>query len=278
MTTLPTIAGLWSGSDLSWLEQLCIQSFLDHGHPFILYTHGTVGGIPEGAEQRPASDVYGPPPFDLSDNDRQRVAVYSDLFRLHLMRDTQHIWADLDALCTRPIDFDTTYLFAEPDGATTPIGILRLPSASPALAAMLEYVLSPNPTQPWRGAKLRRKNAARVQAGETWGIESLPWGCAGPRAVTHFLTQSGEIVHGLPRDVFYPLVPDMLWKLHDPNVIDAEVEPPGSHSVHIYGHQKKLLALRANGLPLPGSYLSRKCTQHGIDPLLAPIVPLEWMV
>ncbi|MBB5516703.1 hypothetical protein FHS89_002743 [Rubricella aquisinus] len=277
MTKLPTIAGLWVGSDLTWLEQLCLQSFLDHGHPVILYTLGPVGGIPGGVIQRPAEDVYGPPPFDISDNDRQRVAVYSDLFRLHLMRDTAHIWADLDALCTRAIDFDTTYLFAEPNGPTTPIGILRLPSASPALAGMLDYVLSPNPTQPWRGAKRHRANAERIARGERWGIESLPWGCAGPRAMTHFLTQTGEVAHALPSHVFYPLGVDQLWMLHDPNVIDPEVERTGSHSVHIYGHQKKLLANRAGGLPVPGSYLDRKCAAHGIVPTDAPIVPLVWM-
>lgn len=32
MPSLPTIATLWIGSELSWLEQLCLRSFVDAGH------------------------------------------------------------------------------------------------------------------------------------------------------------------------------------------------------------------------------------------------------
>ncbi|WP_299352081.1 hypothetical protein [uncultured Shimia sp.] len=77
---LPTIASFWYGSDLTWVERLCIQSFLDRGHRFVLYLAHEVSGIPDDLEQRAASEVLWPAPFDIADNDRLRVAVFSDLF------------------------------------------------------------------------------------------------------------------------------------------------------------------------------------------------------
>ncbi len=42
---LPIIQSLWIGNPLSKLERLCIQSFIDHGHEFHLYTYATVGSL-----------------------------------------------------------------------------------------------------------------------------------------------------------------------------------------------------------------------------------------
>lgn len=277
MTDLPKIASLWVGSDLSWLEILCIQSFLDNGHAFTLYTVEAIKGVPKGAQLRPASDVYHPPPFDIADNDRHRVAVYSDIFRLKLIRQQPVIWADLDALCVRPFDFPSPYVFAKSKRDTYPTGVLGLPADAPVLSALHDFVVSDNPTQPWRGARLHRQNAARVAAGETWGIEALKWGVSGPLSFGHFLEQTGEARHAMAPQVLYPLAPEELWMLHAPSIATAQIEGPETRSVHIYGHQKKTMALEFGGLPRAGSYLDRLCQRHGIDPQAHPIEPLAWM-
>ena len=41
---LPIIQSLWIGDDLTNLEKLCVQSFIDHGHEFHLYTYADIGG------------------------------------------------------------------------------------------------------------------------------------------------------------------------------------------------------------------------------------------
>ncbi len=275
--SLPTIAGFWSGSSLSWLEALCIRSYLDSGHDFVLYTAEPIKAVPAGTDIRPASDILWPPPFDLLNNDRLRVAVFSDIFRLRLAQKTDFIWADLDAYCVRPFDFDIPHVFGPTRSGTFPNGVLRLPPDSRALDLMLQFVTTPNPSQPWRGARLRRAHRARIRNGETWGIESLPWGCSGPKALTHFLRKTGEDRFAQHADAFYPLERDELWKLHDPDIRVAEIERDGVHSVHVYGHQKKWLAHQGGGFPIPGSYLDRLCNRHSIDPVANPITPLSWM-
>lgn len=277
VNALPVIAGFWYGSDLSWLETLCITSYLDRGHRFVLYTHENLQGIPAGTDVRSAADILWPPPFDVCDNDRHRVAVFSDIFRLQMIRKTGLIWVDLDAYCLQPFDFDNKRVFARDETGGVPNGVLGLPPDSATLAALLDFLQSPNPTQPWRGPRLHRQNARRVVNGEGWGIEALGWGCSGPKALTHFLRETGEDRHALAPETFYPLAISDLWKLHAPHVPTETIEGPGVHSVHIYGHQKKYIASALHGLPRVGSYLDRLCQRHSIDPAAQKVPYLDWM-
>ena len=276
-TSLPTISSFWFGSDLSWLEALCIQSYLDNGHPFVLYTPHDVLGVPQRAEVRPASEVLWPAPFDIEPADRLKVAVFSDVFRLQLQRKSDFIWVDLDAYCVKPFDFSSPHVFGGSHLGDYPTGVLRLPESSETLARMLDFVTWQNPTQPWRGQRLHRQNQRRVKNGESWGIEALPWGSSGPKAFTHFLRQTGECRHAMEADTFYPLAPRELWKLHDSRISTSEIERDAVHSVHIYGHQKKYMAGSTGGLPVAGSYLHRLCDRHRIDAAANPIRKLAWM-
>jgi len=274
---LPTIASFWFGSDLSWLEALCIQSYLDRGHSFVLYTAHPTQGIPKGVEERSAREILWPAPFEMRAEDRLGVAVFSDIFRLHMMQRTDFIWVDLDAYCVKPFDFHTAYVFGQSHTGNFPTGVLRLPQDSATLALMTEFVRSPNPTQPWRGARMHRRNRRRARSGETWGIETLPWGSSGPKSFQHFLRHTKEDAHAMSPDVFYPLPPKELWKLHDPHIATAEIEREDVHSVHVYGHQKRMMTQTLNGLPRRGSYLHRLCDRHEIDPTANPIQPTGWL-
>lgn len=262
----PVIASFWYGSDLSWLETLCIKSYLDRGHRFVLYAAEHIAGIPEGTEVREASEILWPPPFALAENFRVRVAVFSDIFRLRMIRQTGFVWVDLDAYCVTRFDFDTPWVFGRSSRDTFPTGVIGLPDSSRTLDAVLEFITSRNPSPPWRGAKFQRNNRRRTRQGETWGIEALFWGCSGPKAFGHFLKQTGEDRHAMPSETFYPLSPQEIWMLHAPHIPTQMIERDGVHSVHIYGHQKKMIANTMSGLPQAGSYLDRLCDRHGIDP------------
>ncbi|MBK5934202.1 hypothetical protein C8N32_10272 [Rhodovulum imhoffii] len=274
--TLPVIGGLWVGPRLSWVEQLCLRSFVDRGHRVVLHVPAPVGGVPEGVETRPAAEICAPP-FDISDGDRHRVALYSDIFRLHLFRQTAFIWADLDAYCVRPLAFVSPHVFGVSHRGTYPTGVMRLPAESPTLAAMLAFVSAPNPVQPWRGGRAHRLARRRIAQGESWGIEALPWGCAGPKAFAHFLRQTGEAHHALPPAAFYPLRIEELHKLHTPGLPPEAFEGAGVYSVHIYGHQRRHIARVLGGMPAPGSYLEALCHRHRIDPGAAPLLAEGWM-
>ncbi len=272
----PVIASFWYGSDLSWIEELCIRSFLDHGHRFVLYVAEDLDGIPEGTEVREAAEIMWPPPFDITDNDRVKVAVFSDIFRIRMIQETGFIWVDPDAYCVRPFDFQTPYVFSA-YGKDVPNGVMGLPGDSEVLNEVLRFIYSPNPIQPWRGHKLKKRLTALAGQGVTWTILNLPWGCSGPKVLGHFLRQSGEIKYAMPRHTFYPIDIDDLAKLHDPDVPAGEIERDGVYSVHIYGFQKEIIATKMSGLPQAGSYLDRLCDRHGINPQDKKVPVLDWM-
>jgi len=50
----PPVQSLWVGERLSPIEQLCVSSFLHHGHEFHLYAYGELAGVPAGAALKDA--------------------------------------------------------------------------------------------------------------------------------------------------------------------------------------------------------------------------------
>ena len=107
---LPTIQSLWIGADLSNVEKLCVQSFLDHGHEFHLYTYGNIGGIPQGAIIKDANEIL--PQSEIFQNRRGGVAAFSDWFRYALLHKRGGFWVDMDVVCVKPFSFDSDIVFA----------------------------------------------------------------------------------------------------------------------------------------------------------------------
>ena len=258
------VACFWTGSALSWLEHLSIRSHQAHGNEVVLYTSGEVGNIPTDVTQRSAQAIC-PAPFDISDGARKPVAVYSDLLRLAILGETAAIWCDMDAITVAPLGDEELLVGTGPDGALT--GVLALPPASPVLAAMQAFVTSPNPQPPWK---------SKAPSG-TRTILDLPWGATGPKALDHFLRALGGSDMILPEPVFYPLFKRTLARLHQPGVPDTQIVQPGTRSVHVFGFNRIWLALAHRGLPVPGSWLDRRCRHHQINPQDAPIDVQPWM-
>lgn len=276
MTTRPPIASFWTGSDLSFVEQLVLRSYLDAGHAFTLYTIGPVGNVPADVTIKDAAALC-PPPFDISDNDRTRVAVYSDLLRLYLIRDLGCVWVDMDAYCRRPLEMETPYLFGDNGRGRILTGILGLPPDSLSLTALLTFLTTKNPLIPWRGAQYREERAAALAAGKTWTIADLPWGVTGPKGLSYFLKQNDEAHYALPQQAFYPLMKNDLKQLWRSEYALEKIEPDGCYSVHLFGVTRKVLAQYFHGLPPAGGYIDMICQRHGITPKDAPVPLLDWM-
>ena len=277
MSSLPIISSLWVGIDPSYIEILCMKSFLDAGHRFKLYVMDDVGNIPDGVELCDAREVYAPE-FDVGPRLRHYNAVYSDIFRLHLLAQRSEIWADCDAYCLRPFVFENGYCIGfEAHKGTNSIanGVLGLPSDSPALKAALELVHDPAPVPPYFSAADRERLEALRETGRTWGFHNLTWGASGPMLMDHFLRETGEIVHGLEPNVLYP-GPRAFRRplMRVPPKLD-KIETPETLSVHIFGKTKRFLLQEFDGLPPEGSWLDMALRRHGIPAEDYPISPDE---
>lgn len=104
---LEPIQSLWIGKQLSKVEQLCIQSFLDHGHPFHLYTYGQIDNIPSGTQVFDAASIIGEDKIFRFENGwgKGSVSGFADLFRLLMLQKNGGWWVDMDIICLKPLIF-----------------------------------------------------------------------------------------------------------------------------------------------------------------------------
>ncbi|MFO7757190.1 MAG: hypothetical protein R6V26_01720 [Roseovarius sp.] len=274
MTREYAIGMLWVDGPLSYVEQLCIRSFLDAGHAVTLYHYGTVANVPEGAALRHGREVLDRDRF-ISHGRTGSMALYSDVFRYHMLhRQRCVIWADTDAYCLRPFTSETGHFFGWESAHHINGGVLGLPQDSPALAGLLATTEDEYGIPFWYDDATRARLQARAEAGDPVHVADLPWGTWGPHAITAWLHHTGEAAHALPCEVLYP-VPFQNRRQMVKARKRAQAEAfltDRTLSVHLWGRRiRDFLATRPGGLPDEGGLIDHLLKKHRIDPRAAPI-------
>ena len=268
------IAMLWVEGPLSYVEQLCIQSFLDNGHDVTLYHYGEVTNVPDGVDMRHGSEILDRDEF-IAHGRTGSMALFSDVFRYHMLTKLDKtIWADTDAYCMRPFTSKTGHFFGWESEHHINGGVLGLPKDSEALAGLLEMTKDEYGIPFWYGDRVRGNLQARIDAGTPTHVSELNWGVWGPHAVTAYLHKTGEDKYAFPCEVLYP-VPYAHRRLmvngRRRRAIDKYITE-NTLSVHLYGRRiRAFLASREGGLPDEGGYVHELCQKHKIDPRAAPI-------
>lgn len=202
--------GLWIGDRLGAMQRASIQSFLDAGHSYELFTYGPISGVPagvrlvDGNEVTSAARIWRYTEFDSP-------AGFSNQFRYRLLRERGGTWADLDVICLRPLP-DADYLLPsqrhESEWAAT--CLLRAPRRSP----LLELACS---------------------AAEAVDPATAVWGQTGPRLMTRLVTDLQ--LEALPIEAVCPIdFPDWAMSVSDRASDRAEVErrTASSFAVHLW--------------------------------------------
>ena len=105
---------LWVGGRLSLLERLALTSWLANGHEVHLYTYGKPANSPKGLRICDAREIL-PAQADTQGSAGGPAPVrFSDRFCHALLQKQGGIWADIDVVCLRPLDFAAgmDYFFA----------------------------------------------------------------------------------------------------------------------------------------------------------------------
>lgn len=273
MARVREVGTLWIGGALSWLEQLCLKSFVDRGQKITLFSYHDIPNVPEGVIRRDGREVLDTDNF-LKYEKKDSFALFADLFRIHMLRACPGmIWVDTDVYCHRPMEYDSDVVmgFELPGGARVNNAVLGLPPDHPMLAAMIGFMADPFAIPPWlRRAQgdAYREAAAR---GEPVHVSQQAWGTWGPLMVTHFATTMGLLGQVQPLEAFYPVTfRDRLAFLRPTRKV-TPLLTSATTALHLWASNKRELGLRHHGLPPGGSYLADLCAQHGIRPEGAPI-------
>ncbi len=192
------------------MEQLAIRSFLDNGHPFHLYTYEEIDNIPAGTVVRcgeeilPAAEIFCYP----RGFGKGSVAAFADLFRYKLLLERGGWWADMDAVCVRPLDFADEHV----------LGLERSPGGGRQInnAVMKAPIGSPLMEYCWEQG--RRMDRAR-----------LVWGQLGPRLLTRAVEALAVPARILRPEAFYPIDYWQVWQL-----IRSGEMPGDCYTIHLW--------------------------------------------
>lgn len=200
---LPIIQSLWISGSLSKIEQLCISSFLFHGHEFHLYTYNDIPNIPKGTTIKDANEIISEKHVFKYNNGS--YAIFSDWFRWKLLLVKGDFWVDTDIICVKPFNFDTNQIiFGLQEGLMAGIAVLGFPK-NHELCKFLEGVCSnphqllPYDSKFWKLSKIFRriKNSDRSNIG--WGEAGGPVGFTNALKMHSLLEQAKEFTY------FYPI-------------------------------------------------------------------------
>ncbi|MFC2968723.1 hypothetical protein [Acidimangrovimonas pyrenivorans] len=267
------VGTLWIGGALSWLEQLCLKSFVDAGQRITLFSYHDIPNVPEGVIRRDGREIIETEDF-LKYEKKDSFALFADLFRLHMLRQCPGmIWVDTDVYCLRPMAYDSDYVFGHelPDSDRINNAVLGLPADSAVLADMLDFTADPFAVPPFVKPRLRAEYEAAALAGQPVHVSAQQWGVWGPMMLTHFIRAHGLTDRAQPLDAFYPIpFPERIRMIRAASKVEARLTG-NTTALHLWASNKRELGRRFHGLPRRGSYLAKLVEAHGIRPELAPI-------
>lgn len=263
MSARPSIVTFWHGP-IGWLERLSIASFVRQGHAVAVYSFDRLE-LPPGAEWRDAAAILGREALVFY-KDRGTPAVFSDQFRLRLLRAGAGIYADLDMYCVRPLPPEPDYLMGWERPGSVNNAVLHIPADAPLLDDLLG-IFAPGRRpllEPHLPLGRRLEVAARRLLGQTVLPHQMQFGATGPFALTHFMARRGLLERVQPASVFYPLAYEQIPALMQPgSSIDGALRPE-TLGVHLWRSQLTRRGRAALPLPPPGSALWQLCEREGV--------------
>jgi hypothetical protein len=242
-------ASFWFGGDLPSYSKLCIQSFLDHGHSFHLYSYDSDLKVPDGCVLHRAAEIYSRDKVffyrgDEYRGDGEKVSAFSNMFRYRMIHETGVCWVDTDVLCVSPAFPTSEFLFAREDVEFFNGAVLRFPAGHEAM---------------------------RLAAEHCWEVRSVAkWGDLGPRLMTRLIAEYGLEGRATPTQLIYPLHWREAMLVFDPAEKARVFErTTGSLTLHLWNEILTLNGIDTMAPPPAGSYLAETIERHRANGLFS---------
>lgn len=248
---LPTINAFWIGRHLGPIAIACLHSFVRAGHRVKLHVYEAPLDVSSKVELVDAAKLM---PLELVQRHRrsQSYALASDLFRYEIQAAGLGIYVDCDCYCIQPLEA-SEYLMGLEDPSHICTAVLHLPSDSPLLADLRQIGQSKAFVPPWLKSKKRRWYRLRARMGFPVSIAEMPWGTAGPLALTYFARKHGVFSKAVAPDILYGLPKIYSDLLIEPDLMLKDFTTSRTKVIHLWNEYSRHLVGRAP----PGSPLAR---------------------
>lgn len=257
------IQSLWIGRQLSKVEQLCIQSFIDHGHQFHLYTYEEVENVPKKTTVIDARTIVAENAiFSFADGfAKGSYAGFADLFRLLLIQKKGGWWVDMDVICLNPFDLQQELVicssFEGEYGSQVNNCIFKAPPYSPFLTHCINEVYKTD-------------------------IKNMGFGDAGPflfqRVVKELCLEEEVVPYYYFNPIFWRYINDLVLGMMGPvgkikEIVRPLLKPPtmpgrrirrDSYAVHFWNEIWRAHGLDKNAVYSYSSLFEKLKRKHGI--------------
>jgi hypothetical protein len=227
----------WWGP-LSPYERLCLNSFIDRGHAFDLYTFDPNLAVPAGVQLRDAAAILDQSEFFVYENGpgRGSPSAFANLFRYKLLRDKGGWWVDTDVVCLADDIPAYPEFFARQDDLIN-AAVVYFQQGHPMMTRCFEQAKA---------------------AGRT-----VRWGDTGPRLLTRVLEESGDAARALPASVCYPIHFTEVVDLFRPSATDAlQARIASAQFLHLWNEMFNQNSIQKTMQPPRGSLLRMLAERH----------------
>jgi hypothetical protein len=249
----------WTGSDLSYVEQLCLSSAVAVGHSVDLWTYVPISNVPAGVTLRDARQVM-PESKIIWNRRKNSPGLGSDIFRLTLQKQRFGCYTDCDLLFLKPI-VDADYIFGLDGPNYVNNAVLKLPADCPIIDANLNLIEAKPIVPPWWPLRRRVRQRLKALIGLDMKSDNFPWSTLGPTALSYFAKQYGLIDLALPTDVFYPNPFRLASAAFEPSSACRERITDRTVAVHLWNNR---IGAFKEAPPPPGSLIHEYCLKLGV--------------
>lgn len=148
MSDANDIHTLWIGDQLSAMELMTLQSFLQHGFTVHLWTYSDKLIPPEGVHPEDAREILSESAvFSYNKSNKYghgkgSLSGFSDIFRYKLLHERGGIWIDMDITCLRAFQITTPYFFRHHQHIGLVGNVLKAPKGSPLMEWCYQRTIS----------------------------------------------------------------------------------------------------------------------------------------
>ena len=259
---LNTISTLWIGKEIPLLPQICITSFVKHGHQFQLYTYDKKLKPPQGVILKDANTIL--PEDAISRDKKGRVTAFSDYFRYKLLQKEDTWWVDTDVICLRPFDHESDYVFGRQSLKEVNNAVLKIPRNSPLLEELIYFCENPNVIRATDKFKVKaRKTFRRLSRRNEVGV--VRFGELGPQLLTYLANKNNLQDKATHASEFYPISTYQAMYPFDGVAQIDWFHQQGSYAIHLWNEVlSKSLGDKRDGPYHANSIIGKLCQEYNI--------------
>lgn len=244
------VSSMWVGGSLSWLEQLCLSSFVAKGYEVRLYSYDKLD-VPSGVKLVDAREILHQDEIFRNPPPSKSYAGFSNVFRYELLRKKpEEVWIDTDVLALEKSLPDVEYLMGYESTSFVNGAVLRVPPKSELLHCL-------------------REGASAVDK------KTFTWGDLGPKLITKKIGQLGLSEKVFERKEFYEIRAVETWKFFSPaHAEEVSARTCQSSAAHIWNEALKISVSNPKLFsPAPESFLGNQLKRIGGQHLPNQIFP-----